>query len=165
MFGVGGGEILVIALVALILFGTDDLPKNMRKFMKAWNDFRGATNDLQRSWLDVRDQVTRDILTEQRPPQPPAADQNASLPGESADAQLQSTSEHTSSAPVEGAEASVPQVESLTENTIFDSSAQEENSPPLVRPAQGALARGQLNEVPTKEAVAATSAQDPDKST
>jgi Sec-independent protein translocase protein TatA len=65
MFGIGGGEIVVIALVALILFGNEDLPKHMRKLFKAWNDFRGVTNDLQRSWLDVRDQVTRDLLTDQ----------------------------------------------------------------------------------------------------
>ncbi|MEY4065159.1 MAG: hypothetical protein RIR26_1367 [Pseudomonadota bacterium] len=62
MFGIGGGEILLIALVAVVLFGTDDLPKNMKKFVKVWRDFRGVTNDLQRGWLDVRDQVTRDIL-------------------------------------------------------------------------------------------------------
>lgn len=67
MFGIGGGEILVVALIALILFGNEDLPKNMRKIVKAWNDFRGVTNDLQRSWLDVRDQVTRDLLTDQTP--------------------------------------------------------------------------------------------------
>jgi Sec-independent protein translocase protein TatA len=89
MFGIGGGEILVVALVALLLFGNEDLPKNMRKMVKAWNDFRGVTNDLQRSWLDVRDQVTRDLMTDQQPPKhdpqtqdnlPAASESTATLP-------------------------------------------------------------------------------------
>jgi Sec-independent protein translocase protein TatA len=81
MFGIGGGEILVVALVALLLFGNEDLPKNMRKMVKAWNDFRGVTNDLQRSWLDVRDQVTRDLMTEQNPKKPELPQENASSAG------------------------------------------------------------------------------------
>lgn len=163
MFGVGGGEILVIALVALLLFGTDDLPKNMRKFMKAWNDFRGVTNDLQRSWLDVRDQVTRDILTE-RPPVSPA-DPAHQTPPEAADNAAQSALSETDSTALESSADSSPRPEAISENTIFESYQQEESTTPLARPAQGALARGQLDEGSAESTSALTSAQGPDKST
>jgi|1048.fasta_scaffold62447_1 Sec-independent protein translocase protein TatA len=73
MFGIGGGEIVVVALVALILFGNEDLPKNMKKLVEGWNKFRGVSNDLQRSWLNVRDQVTRDLLSDEHP-RPPESD-------------------------------------------------------------------------------------------
>jgi Sec-independent protein translocase protein TatA len=111
MFGIGGGEILVVALVALLLFGNEDLPKNMRKMVKAWNDFRGVTNNLQRSWLDVRDQVTRDLMTEQ----PQKSDSHSK--------------ENNSENPVE-AEASLPPPEGLHEGTL---------SQPSIRRAQGSL--------------------------
>ncbi|MBM3382008.1 MAG: hypothetical protein FJY29_06150 [Betaproteobacteria bacterium] len=165
MFGVGGGEILVIALVALLLFGTDDLPKNMRKFMKAWNDFRGVTNDLQKGWLDVRDQVTRDILTERSSTQPAEQGQQSEAPAEDSTAAATLSSNTASEALTEGAEGQASHVESLSENTIFDSSEREAASAPQVRPAQGALARGQLADNHVDVAAAVTSPRDPDKST
>lgn len=125
MFGIGGGEILIIAVIAVVLFGTDDLPKNLRKFMKVWSDFRGATHDLQRGWLDVRDKVTRDILSED-------SHNHTAAGGESESAQLESS--HSSN-------EIVPSVEGLTENTI--ASVPESDSLPVPRKAEGALAQGE----------------------
>jgi Sec-independent protein translocase protein TatA len=156
MFGVGGGEILVIALVAVILFGTDDLPKNMQKFMKAWNNFRGVTNDLQRSWLDVRDQVTRDILTER-----PAQNAHPPVAEESSEAQ---SSETTLESAQVNQEPDAPHAEALGDNTVY----QESNAVadlPSPRVAIGSLARGELEDSNSNEKNAVSSAADPDKST
>lgn len=154
MFGVGGGEILVIALVAVILFGTDDLPKNMRKFMKAWNNFRGVTNDLQRGWLDVRDQVTRDILTE-RPEQPKESTQ-----------QLQADHETSVTASEDDA---TQQVELESGSSPTDQQSIESDpgaDAPKVRPAVGAIAQGQIDETNSEQFNELTnSSAGPDKST
>lgn len=62
MFGIGSGEILVLAIIVLVLFGKEDLPATLRKFSKGWNEFRRVANDAQRSWSEVRDDVTRTIM-------------------------------------------------------------------------------------------------------
>lgn len=121
MFGIGGGEILLIALVAVVLFGTDYLPKNLRKFMKVWSDFRGATHDLQRGWLDVRDKVTRDILSEES--QAHAPEQGA-IP-EATDDTLEAGTDPTS-----------PKAEGLAENTIL-----APHPRPEIRKAEGAYSQ------------------------
>jgi len=156
MFGVGGGEILVIALVAVILFGTDDLPKNMQKFMKAWNNFRGMTNDLQRSWLDVRDQVTRDILTER-----PAQNAHQSVAEESSEAQSRETSLDSAQTKQE---ADVAPVEALGDETVYQESNDVADLP-SPRVAIGSLAQGELEVSSPHENNALSSAVDPDKST
>ncbi len=124
MFGIGGGEILVVAIVALLLFGNEDLPKNMRKMVKAWNDFRGVTNDLQRSWLDVRDQVARDIMTERPDSQTQPSDSH------SAESAAQVTGSGDSKSPL-------PPPEGLHDGAFGQ---------PVIQPAQGSLAQGHLEE-------------------
>lgn len=131
MFGIGGGEILIIAVIAVVLFGTDDLPQNLRKFMKMWNDFRGATNDLQRGWFDVRDKVTRDILNE----------------GTHAHPMIESGDDNAENSPTAGDGASSG-AEGLMENTIADSS--QPPSVPAPRRADGSVALGE--EPPLSEA-------------
>jgi Sec-independent protein translocase protein TatA len=63
MFGLGMGEIILIAIIAIVLFGTDDLPKNLRKVAKGVNDIKKVAGDAQRSWNEVKDDVTRTIMT------------------------------------------------------------------------------------------------------
>jgi Sec-independent protein translocase protein TatA len=65
MFGLGSGEILVIAILALFLFGKEDLPIAMRKIMKGISDFRKVANDAQSSWVEMRDDVTRSLMKEE----------------------------------------------------------------------------------------------------
>jgi TatA/E family protein of Tat protein translocase len=62
MFGLGMGEIVLIVIVAIVLFGTDDLPKNLRKMAKGVNEFKKVASDAQRSWMEVKDDVTRTIM-------------------------------------------------------------------------------------------------------
>ncbi|MEN9808688.1 MAG: hypothetical protein RLZZ488_255 [Pseudomonadota bacterium] len=150
MFGIGGGEVLVVALVALLLFGNEDLPKNMRKMVKAWNNFRGVTNDLQRSWLDVRDQVARDLLTEQQHEQP--ARSHTTDPEETKHHQENSA---TTEEPSIAAHAAT-EVQSDTTETEGES-----NLLPTVQAAGGSVAQGELNSAPSQEL---TSPEKSDKS-
>ncbi|GHV55710.1 hypothetical protein FACS1894206_10140 [Deltaproteobacteria bacterium] len=48
MFSIGGGELLVILLVALIVFGPDKLPGLMRSFGNALGKWRKAADAWQR---------------------------------------------------------------------------------------------------------------------
>lgn len=61
MFGFSGGEILLIALIALILFGNDKLPENMKKMIRGLNQAKKVAKDVQSSWQDVKSDVQRSI--------------------------------------------------------------------------------------------------------
>jgi TatA/E family protein of Tat protein translocase len=62
MFGssIGSGEILLILVVALLLFGAQRIPSIARSLGRALAEFRRASNDL-----------SRDILDDNPPPSPP----------------------------------------------------------------------------------------------
>lgn len=66
MFGIGFGEIIIIALLALILFGQKDLSGNIRKAANGLKEFRRFSSDMQRSWHEVRNDMTRALLEESK---------------------------------------------------------------------------------------------------
>jgi len=47
MFGIGGGELIFIAIIALMLFGTDKLPEAARTFGKFMAQVKNASNDIK----------------------------------------------------------------------------------------------------------------------
>lgn len=49
MFNLGGGELLVILVVALLVLGPEKLPRFMRTVGKAVGDLRRASTDFQRT--------------------------------------------------------------------------------------------------------------------
>lgn len=57
MFGLGFGEIVIIAILALLLLGPDRLPDAAKTLGKGLRDLRKATEDL-------KDQVEREIYTD-----------------------------------------------------------------------------------------------------
>jgi sec-independent protein translocase protein TatB len=66
MFGLSFGEIVIIAVIALLLLGPDRLPEAAKTLGKGLRDIRRATDDL-------KDQVQREIsLDEPRPAPKPA---------------------------------------------------------------------------------------------
>ena len=86
MFGIGGWEMLLIGVVALLVFGPKRLPELARSMGKGLAEFRRASNDLRRSIdldFDPAQQSAPDPET-----QPPAqAGQPDELPATLADAQ------------------------------------------------------------------------------
>ena len=64
MFGsIGGTELLLIAIVALVVFGPKKLPELGRTVGKGLREFRRASNDLKRS---LEDEIALDERTERR---------------------------------------------------------------------------------------------------
>lgn len=61
MFGFSGGEILLIALIALILFGNENLPQNIKKFLKGWNQTKKVAIDLQQSWHEIKIDIQNNV--------------------------------------------------------------------------------------------------------
>lgn len=53
MFGLGFGELIVIFVVALLVFGPKRLPELARTLGKSMNEFRRASNDLRRSIMET----------------------------------------------------------------------------------------------------------------
>ena len=47
MFGIGGGEMFVIILVVLMLFGSDKIPEIARGLGKGMQQLKDATNDIK----------------------------------------------------------------------------------------------------------------------
>ena len=65
MFGFSGSEILLIAVIALILFGNDKLPENMKKMIKGLNQAKKVTRNVQDSWQEVKNDVQNIFLLEE----------------------------------------------------------------------------------------------------
>src|SRR5437868_5194756 len=64
MLTIGGGEMFVIILLALVMFGPKKLPELFRTVTKYYGDFRRASNDLKATFereLHSLDQDTKDI--------------------------------------------------------------------------------------------------------
>lgn len=58
MFGLGGGEIILILAAILMLFGSDKVPEFARSFAKIMNQFKNASNDIKNEinkTIDVND--------------------------------------------------------------------------------------------------------------
>jgi sec-independent protein translocase protein TatB len=65
MFGLSFGEILIIAVLALLLLGPERLPDAAKTLGKGLRDLRRATDD-------IKDQVEREIYSDERKPARPA---------------------------------------------------------------------------------------------
>lgn len=63
MFGLSFGELLIIAVIALLLLGPDRLPEAAKTFGKGLRDLRRATEDL-------KDQVEHEIYSDGKKPKP-----------------------------------------------------------------------------------------------
>ncbi len=68
MFNVGGGEIMVILLLALLVLGPDKLPEYARKAGRYMNEFRRLTSGFQEEFRQAMD------LSDTTSSTPPAAD-------------------------------------------------------------------------------------------
>jgi sec-independent protein translocase protein TatB len=53
MFGIGTGEILLIAFIALLVLGPERMPQLMRDVGKAMSDLRKTSDELQQEFLNA----------------------------------------------------------------------------------------------------------------
>src|SRR6478672_838623 len=82
MFNVGGGEIIVVLLIALMVLGPDKLPGAARQVGKYLNEFRRISSGFQdeiRSAMDVVNQTPVDLP----PAEPDATATTPATPSES----------------------------------------------------------------------------------
>ena len=86
MFNVGGGELIVIMLLALVVLGPQRLPTAARQVGKALGDLRrlstGFQNEVRSAFEDVDDPervaARRNVLAKEERVAPPAADEDGS---------------------------------------------------------------------------------------
>ena len=60
-FNLGGGEIFIILMIVLLLFGSKKIPELARGIGKGIRYFKDATNEVQSEIKDSMDQVKEDI--------------------------------------------------------------------------------------------------------
>lgn len=84
MFGIGGSELLVIMVVALLVLGPKKLPEMARTLGKFMNEFRKVSNDFQRT-LNAEIALDEE-LGKEKTPRPHGATGAASPPREDAPA-------------------------------------------------------------------------------
>lgn len=57
----GGGEILVVLLAALLLFGADKMPEIAKGLAKGMREFRKVSNDIKREFEESTQDIRNDI--------------------------------------------------------------------------------------------------------
>ena len=72
MFGIGMTELVVILVIGLLVLGPKRLPELARSLGKGLAEFRRASTDLRREFIDVADEARID-----RAPAKPKAEQQA----------------------------------------------------------------------------------------
>ena len=75
MFGIGMTELIVIFAIALIVLGPKRLPELARSLGRGIAEFRRASNDLRREFMDASDEarIAPPQLADAAAPPPPAA--------------------------------------------------------------------------------------------
>ena len=70
MGGIGGIEIFIILVVALVIFGPQKLPEMGRSLGKAIREFKSAGTELQDELTKAADDIDKDTEPKIKPPQP-----------------------------------------------------------------------------------------------
>ncbi len=70
MFGIGMTELLVILTIGLLVIGPKKLPELARSLAKGLAEFRRASTEMRREFLEVADEARIDPPTPQTPEQP-----------------------------------------------------------------------------------------------
>ncbi len=66
--GIGGMEIFVILMIALVVFGPKKLPEMGRSLGKAIREFKSAGTELQDELTKAADEIDRDTEPNIKPP-------------------------------------------------------------------------------------------------
>ena len=68
MFGIGMTELLVILVIGLLVIGPKKLPELARSLGKGLAEFRRASTEIRREFLDVAEQARIDPPTDNQAP-------------------------------------------------------------------------------------------------
>ena len=69
MGGIGGIEIFIILVVALVIFGPQKLPEMGRSLGKAIREFKSAGTELQDELTKAADEIDKDTEPKIKPPE------------------------------------------------------------------------------------------------
>ncbi len=61
LFGVSGGEFIIVILVVLLLFGSKKIPDFARMLGKGMNEFRRATDEIKREFRENTQDIGEEI--------------------------------------------------------------------------------------------------------
>lgn len=70
MFGMGGSELLVIALVALLVFGPGRIPEVMRTVARGYKELSKLRQQMDSTVAELRQDIDLGSSLEERAPQP-----------------------------------------------------------------------------------------------
>ena len=138
MFGtLGGPEVILILVVALIVFGPRRLPEIGKSMGKMLAEFRKASNDFKRT---IEDELEAEKSRESQPAQVPAPETPAAVTDVTA---TDVTATDVTAAPVPEP-AVVSEVAAAPAPTFdgADASGTPESEPQLERPAEPVVSRG-----------------------
>jgi TatA/E family protein of Tat protein translocase len=142
MFGtLGGPEVILILVVALIVFGPRRLPEIGKSMGKMLAEFRKASNDFKRT---IEDELEAEKSRESQPAPTPAPE--AAPPVTDVTATAVSATDATNAAVPDA--AVVPEVAPAPAPTFegADTSGTPESEPRLERPAETVVSRGRSDE-------------------
>lgn len=61
LFGISAGEIVLIFLIVLMLFGSKKIPELARSIGRGMNEFRKATDEIKREFEETAEDLKEDI--------------------------------------------------------------------------------------------------------
>ncbi len=61
LFSFGGGEIFIVLIAVLVLFGANKIPELARMMGKGMNEFKRATDDIKKEFREGADEFKKDL--------------------------------------------------------------------------------------------------------
>lgn len=61
MFGLSAGEILFIGVIALVLFGNEKLPENLKKLAVGTKKIKSFLSDITFTWYEIKKDIKHNI--------------------------------------------------------------------------------------------------------